>query len=154
MPDSLTITASPTTSTHSVHFHPSLALCDNKPEEMSRMASLDLLNLKARLASRRRDGSRPSNATSATEAGSEDHGLSDSDLRHVHSAATSATHVDASSVLNSSKTSKSGASDSVSQKKQDKEKKGETSVDDGKTAHQIELEQHAAINPAPFAFKP
>ncbi|KAF6754524.1 calcium-transporting ATPase [Ephemerocybe angulata] len=155
MSDSLTIPPSPTISTHSVHFHTSLALRDNKPEEKSGMTSLGLL--KPENASGQSTSRRPSNATSTTEAGSEDHGLSDSDLRHVHSAATSATHVDASSVLNSSKTSKSGDSDSVSKKKQDKKdkkKKGEPSEDDGKTAHQIELEQDAAINPAPFAFKP
>ncbi|KAF6749789.1 hypothetical protein DFP72DRAFT_1073013 [Ephemerocybe angulata] len=56
-----------------------------------------------------------------------------------------------------SKASKSDVSDPVSEKKQDKKdkkKKGEPSEDDGKTPHQIELEQGAAINPAPSRSSP
>ncbi|KAF6742414.1 hypothetical protein DFP72DRAFT_1081951 [Ephemerocybe angulata] len=109
---------------HFVHFHTSLAFRDKKSGEKSGMTSLGLL--KPESASGQSTSRRPSNATSTTEAGSEDHGISDSDLRHVHSAATPATRVDSNYVH--SETLKSGDSDSVSKKKKDKKdrkKKGE-----------------------------
>lgn len=126
MSDSTTIPPSPTLSNHSVHFQTSLALRENKPEERSGMTSLGLLAPGAGASSSRR----PSNATSTTETGSDD-GRSDT-----------------------RKGAKSPDSDSDDNKKSKKKKKGETPEDDGKTAHQRELEQDAAIDPTPFSFKP
>lgn len=67
------------------------------------------------------------------------------------------THVNATQSSKHPKSSEGESSDDSSKKDKDKKKdkkKGAKSEDDGKTAHQLELEQDAAINPTPFAFKP
>jgi Ca2+-transporting ATPase len=64
------------------------------------------------------------------------------------------THVDDVSTT-SRKGAKSPDSEASGKKsKSKKKKKGEAGEDDGKTTHQLELDQDAAIDPTPFAFKP
>ncbi|KAJ2926822.1 hypothetical protein H1R20_g10267, partial [Candolleomyces eurysporus] len=150
----LTIPPSPTLSAHSVHFQTSTALRDNKPEERSGLSSLGLLKPESASTSGHSHGRRPSNATSMTEVETED-GRSDAGHRHVNSAATSMTHVNATQSSKQTKSSEGESSDDTSKKDKKKDKKkGGKPEDDGKTAHQLELEQDAAIDPSPFAFKP
>ncbi|TFK28173.1 calcium-transporting ATPase [Coprinopsis marcescibilis] len=142
---------SPTLSNHSSgNFNTTLALRDNQPESKTGLSSLALLSPENASLSTRR----PSNATigTMTDVG---HSKSDNDLRHVSSTATSVTHVDTASHLGSSskkeKVEESTSDDKDAKKK--KKKKGDKAEDD-KTTHQLELEQDAAIDPAPFPFKP
>lgn len=161
MPDSTATPPSPALSSHSVHLKTSLALRGNRPDEKSGMAPLGLLPLANASSPGGSSSRRPSNATSITEMGSDD-AHSDSDPWRVHSTAASAAYVDAISAPYSSKAhdsdAESGYKKSKKKKKKRKGKKkrrrGEAAEDGGKAAHELELEQGAAIDSAPFSFTP
>ncbi|KAJ3521551.1 hypothetical protein NMY22_g12269 [Coprinellus aureogranulatus] len=108
-----------------MHFQTSLALRENKPDENSGMTSLGLLSPGITSTSEGSSSRRPSNTTSITEMGGD--GRSDSEPRHVHSTAT--------------------PSDKNKNKNKKSKKKGEDSEEDGKTTHQLILQQDASIDP-------
>jgi len=103
------------------------------------MTSLGLLKPEAAFGSGQ-SSRRPSSAASSTDV--EDHAISDS------------TRKDKVPSPDSGSDDNDKSKGDKKDKKKKKGKKGENDEDDGKTAHQLELEQDAAINPAPFAFKP
>ncbi|KAG2017681.1 calcium-transporting ATPase [Coprinopsis cinerea AmutBmut pab1-1] len=125
---------SPTLSSHSTgQFNTTLVLRDNKPETKTGLSSLALLSPEDASITSGSHLRRPSNATfaSVTEVEGSDHGRSDVDLRKID---------------------KSDDESADGKKKKKKSKKDDES--EGKTNHQLELEQDAAIDPTPFPFKP
>jgi Ca2+-transporting ATPase len=140
---------SPTLSNHSGPFPSTLQLRDNKPEEKSGLSSLGLLNPD----SFRRHG-QGSATTSLTDVARSD------DVHHSHSNTTSVTNVDhlPHSPTNEKKGSSAEEDKKGVEKKSKKGKKAreinDTEADDLHTTHQTELDQDAAIDPAPFRFKP
>ena len=119
---------SPTLSSHSATFPTTLQLRGNQPDAQSGYASLQLL------------GPGTPSFRKGSDASMTDVGTSELDLQSSISGTTTATHVNPK-----------GAEESDGKKK----KKGKkTKEEDDRTAHQIELAQDEAINPAPFAFKP
>ena len=140
---------SPTLSNHSGGpFLSTLQLRDNKPEEKSGLSSLGLLNPD----SFRRHG-RGSATTSLTDFVRSD------DVHHSHSNTTSVTNVDLlpHSPTNEKKGPGVEEDTKVVEKKPNKGKKGREVDDieeDLQTTHQTELDQDAAIDPAPFRRKP
>lgn len=140
------IPPSPTLSNYSGHFPSTLQLRDNKPEEKSGFSSLGLLNPGG--YGHYRKGS---NATSLTEVARSD------DLHHAHSNTTSVTNIDQlpHSPINDKMVSGVEEVQKSMEKKSRNDKNGDDTEEDHlHTAHQIELAQDAAINPAPFHFKP
>lgn len=142
---------SPTLSNHSGgRFLSTLQLRDNKPEEKSGLSSLGLLNPD----SFRRHG-QGSATTSLTDVARSD------DVHHSHSNTTSLTNVDHLPHSPTNEKKGSGVEEdkkSVEKKPKKKGKKGRE-IDDIEgdvlqTTHQTELDQDAAIDPAPFRFKP
>ena len=149
--DSIRNPPSPTLSNHSgSHFLSTLQLRDNKPEEKSGLSSLGLLNPD----SFRRHG-HGSATTSLTDVA-----RSDDVHHHSHSNTTSVTNVDQlpPSPINEKKGSGVEEDKNGVEKKPKKGKKGrevdDIDGDDVQTTHQTELDQDAAIDPAPFRFKP
>lgn len=142
---------SPTLSNHSGGpFLSTLQLRDNKPDEKSGLSSLGLLNPD----SFRRHG-RGSATTSLTDFVRSD------DIHHSHSNTTSVTNVDhlPHSPIHEKKEKDSGVEEDTKgvDKRLNKGKKGREVDDieeDLQTTHQTELDQDAAIDPAPFRFKP
>ena len=140
---------SPTLSNHSGRFLSTLQLRDNKPEEGSGLSSLGLLNPD----SFRRHG-RGSATTSLTDVARSD------DVHHPHSNTTSVTNVDhlPHSPINEKKDSCVEEDKRGEEKKPKKRRNGpeidDIEGDDHQTTHQTELDQDAAIDPAPFRFKP
>ena len=140
---------SPTLSNHSGRFLSTLQLRDNKPEEKSGLSSLGLLNPD----SFRRHG-QGSATTSLTDFVRSD------DIHHSHSNTTSVTNVDhlPHSPINEKKGSGVEEDKKGVDKNKKKGKKGREidgiEEDDLQTTHQTELDQDAAIDPAPFGFKP
>ncbi|KAH9481469.1 Calcium-transporting ATPase 2 [Psilocybe cubensis] len=144
--DSSYIPPSPTLSNHSGNFPTTVQLRENRPEDKSGLSSLGLLN--PGLATHNR---KASNATSMTDV--------ESDYRHVPSTTTSVTHVDIFSPSPSHSEKKPAESESDNSKPEKGGKKGKKGKKDDKdeptlTAHQLELSQDDAIDPAPFRFKP
>ena len=145
--DSSSVPPSPTLSAHSANYPTTLKLRENQPEGKDGLSSLGLLDpASAHIATHHRKGS---TATSMTDVDGES---SRSVFHQVPSAATSATHVDFSTSVSEKKPSDADG------KKKKKTKKGEKSPEEveeeSRTAHQRELAQDEAINPAPFRFKP
>ena len=141
---------SPTLSNHSGRYLSTLQLRDNKPEEKSGLSSLGLLNPD----SFKRHG-QGSATTSLTDVARSD------DIHPSHSNTTSVTNVDhlSHSPTNEKKGPRIEEEDKKGvEKKPKKGKKGrefdDSDGDDHPTTHQTELDQDAAINPAPFRFKP
>ena len=141
---------SPTLSNHSgSRFLSTLQLRDNKPEEKSGLSSLGLLNPD----SFKRHG-QGSATTSLTDVARSD------DVHHPHSNTTSMTNVDhlPLSPINEKKGSGVEEDKKGVEKKSKRAKKGreidDIEGDDLQTTHQTELDQDAAIDPAPFRFKP
>ena len=141
---------SPTLSNHSGRFLSTLQLRDNKPEEKSGLSSLGLLNPD----SFRRHG-QGSATTSLTDVARSD------DVHHSHSNTTSVTNVDHLPHSPTNEKKGSGVEEDkkgVEKKSKKKGKKGREidgiEEDDLQTTHQTELDQDAAIDPAPFSFKP
>ena len=144
---------SPTLSNHSGRFPSTLQLRDNRPEEKSGLSSLGLLNPDS---FRHRHDRKGSNATSVTDVARSD------DLHHSHSNTTSVTNVDQLPPRSPSITEKKvsyveeGGSSTENNSKKGKKPRDINDQEDGDlhTSHQIELAQDAAIDPAPFNFKP
>lgn len=140
---------SPTLSNHSGGpFLSTLQLRDNKPEEKSGLSSLGLLNPD----SFKRHG-RGSATTSLSDFVRSD------DVHHSHSNTTSVTNVDHLPHSPTNEKKGSGVEEDTKgvEKKPNKGKKGREVDDieeDLQTTHQTELDQDAAIDPAPFRYKP
>ncbi|KAF9484387.1 calcium-translocating P-type ATPase [Pholiota conissans] len=135
---------SPTLSSHSVQYPTTLRLRQNYPEQSSGLTSLNLLNPNDHI----RKGS---DATSLTD-------VESAELRHVPSTRSSLTHVDHTSPPSQTKLLDAPVVDEKEEKDTDKKKKkkGKKGDDDQptQTAHELELSQDEAIDPAPFLFKP
>lgn len=139
--DGGSIPPSPTLSSHT-NYLTTLQLRDNKPEEVSGLTSLDLLE-PGGITAEKKHG----NATSMSDLDGET--FRSASILRAPSAATVATFVDFSG---SEKQPPAGPSSEKASKKQGK-KRGED-AGDSLTAHQRELAQDETIDPAPFRFKP
>ncbi|KAF8150651.1 calcium-transporting ATPase [Crassisporium funariophilum] len=129
--DSSSVPPSPTLSNHSGAFPSTLHLRDNKPEEKSGLSSLGLLNP---ASTHNRKGS---NATSMTDV----EACQSSEKKGMEPVVEKD---DKKKKKKKGKKSKKGSSDGDD----------EDDEDENHTAHQIELAQDEAIDPAPFRFKP
>ncbi|PPR03673.1 hypothetical protein CVT24_007794 [Panaeolus cyanescens] len=139
--ESSSIPPSPTISVHTPNFPTSVKLRENKPNEHSGLSSLQLLDPSS-AGQPRKDSVSVSSLTEVEGPQSR----SDIALRHVPSTTTTVTHVDAPRSPTSDKKDQPKPSRKNSKKQKDE--------DEGKTAHQLELAQDEAIDPAPFHFKP
>jgi len=139
--DAGSIPPSPTLSSHT-NYMTTLQLRDNKPEEVSGLTSLDLLE-SGGITAQGKHG----NATITRDLDGET--FRSASILRAPSVTTSATFVDFSG---SEKPSHASPSNEKESKKQSK-KRGED-AGDSLTAHQRELAQDETVDPAPFRYKP